>query len=149
MTPRTAPAILLAVAVLISFGCTKQQMGGGGQHACYERLGGKTAITAVVDDFVGRVAADRQINVRFANSNVARLKARLVEQICQASGGPCTYTGPDMKVAHTGMGIMNSEFDALVEDLVASLDKFNVGEREKKGLLGLLGLMPPEIVTGA
>ena len=102
-----------------------------------------------MDDFVGRVAADPRINARFANANVARLKARLVEHICQASAGSCTYTGLDMKTAHAGMGIMHSEFDTLVEDLVASLDKFNVGEREKKGLLGLLGPMRPEIVTGA
>jgi hypothetical protein len=59
----------------------------------YQRLGGHNAIVAVVDDFVGNVAADKRINKFFAKANIGRLKARLVEQICQGSGGPCTYTG--------------------------------------------------------
>jgi hemoglobin len=112
----------------------------------YERLGGKEAITAVVDDFVGRVAADKRINGFFARANVPRLKSMLVDQICEASGGPCKYTGRDMKTAHRGMGITNAAFDALVGDLVATLDKFNVGDREKKELLSVLGPMRSDIV---
>src|SRR6059036_62881 len=63
------------------------------EQSLYDRLGGKPAITAVVDDFVGRVAADNRINGKFANADLPRLKMMLVDQICQASGGPCTYTG--------------------------------------------------------
>ena len=116
------------------------------EKSLYERLGGKPAITAVVDDFVGRVAADSRINGKFANANIPRLKMMLVDQICQASGGPCSYTGRDMKTAHAGMGITSSEFDALVGDLVATLNKFKVPEREKNDLLGALGPMKKDIV---
>jgi hemoglobin len=112
----------------------------------YERLGGKEAITAVVDDFVARVAADNRINKFFAKADVPRLKTQLVNQICEASGGPCKYTGADMKTAHRGMGITSAAFDALVGDLVATLDKFKVGEREKNELLGVLGPMKKDIV---
>jgi len=112
----------------------------------YDRLGGKDAITAVVDDFVGRVAADNRINGFFAKANVPRLKMMLVDQICEASGGPCKYTGRDMKTAHRGMGITDAAFDALVGDLVATLDKFKVGEREKQELLSTLGPMRKDIV---
>src|SRR2546427_7120306 len=115
------------------------------EQSLYERLGGNPAITAVVDDFVGRVAADNRINGKFANANIPRLKMLLVEQICQASGGPCTYTGRDMKTAHAGMGINGSEFDALVGDLVTTLNKFKVPEREKNDLLGALGPMKKDI----
>jgi len=100
----------------------------------------------VVDDFVGRVAADNRINGKFANANIPRLKMLLVEQICQASGGPCTYTGRDMKTTHAGMRITSEEFDALVGDLVATLSQFKVPEREKKELLGALGPMKKDIV---
>ena len=117
-----------------------------GEKSLYDRLGGKTAITAVVDDFVGRVAADTRINGKFANANIARLKSMLVDQICQASGGPCTYTGRDMKSTHAGMGVSSSDFDALVGDLVATLNKFKVPEREKNELLGALGPMKGDIV---
>lgn len=116
------------------------------EKSLYDRLGGKTAITAVVDDFVGRVAADNRINGKFTNANIPRLKSMLVDQICQASGGPCTYTGRDMKSTHAGMGVSSSDFDALVGDLVATLNKFKVPEREKNELLGALGPMKGDIV---
>ena len=112
----------------------------------YERLGGKPAITAVVDDFVGRVAADSRINGKFAAADIPRLKMLLIEQICQASGGPCTYTGRSMKATHAGMGVSSTDFDALVGDLVATLNKFKVPEREKNELLGALGPMKGDIV---
>jgi hemoglobin len=110
-------------------------------------LGKKEAITAVVDDFVGRVANDSRINGKFANADIPRLKTMLVDQICQAAGGPCTYTGRDMKTVHAGMGITNEQFDALVGDLVATLNKFKVPQREQKELLSVLGPMKKDIVT--
>ena len=101
---------------------------GGGmaqEPSLYDRLGGKPAITAVVDDFVGNVAADKRVNGRFANANIPRLKQLLVELICAGTGGPCTYSGRDMRTAHKGMNIGDVEFTAVVEDLVKTLDKFN------------------------
>jgi hemoglobin len=112
----------------------------------YERLGGKEAITAVVDEFIARVAADNAINARFVNADIPHLKLMLVEQICAASGGPCQYTGKDMKTTHTGMQVTGDEFGAMVGDLKGALDKFHVGEVEQKDLLGALGGMKGDIV---
>jgi hemoglobin len=112
----------------------------------YERLGGKDAITAVVDDFVARCAADERINGKFARTDIGRLTRMLVDQICQASGGPCTYEGRDMRETHDGMGVTAGEFDALVEDLVATLNQFSVPKPEQDELLGLLGPMRSDIV---
>jgi hemoglobin len=148
MTWRRTIGSLVAVATLVA-GCGGMQ----GEKpmmenkSLYDRLGGKPAITAVVDDFVGNVAADTRINQRFANADIPRLKRMLVDQICQASGGPCTYTGASMKDAHKGMKITDAEFNALVADLVKSLDKFKVGAPEKNDLLGALGAMKPDIVN--
>jgi hemoglobin len=149
MTWRRTMGTLVAMAALVA-GCA----GGGMQgdkmamekKSLYDRLGGKPAITAVVDDFIGNVAGDTRINKRFANADIPRLKRMLVDQICQASGGPCTYTGASMRDAHKGMKITDAEFNALVEDLVKSLDKFKVGAQEKNDLLGALGGMKPDIV---
>src|SRR5580704_8508114 len=118
----------------------------------YERLGGKKAITAVVDEFVGRVGMDNRINHYFAQTagdpaRLKKFKMNLVDQICQASGGPCKYTGKDMKSAHAGMGITSGDFTALVEDLSGALDKFMVGATEKNELLGALAPMKSDIVT--
>lgn len=118
----------------------------------YQRLGGKPAITAVVDEFVARVAADSRINAFFAATaadpqRLAAFKGKLVDQICQASGGPCKYAGKDMKSAHAGMGIRDADFNALVEDLVGALDKFKVAAADKNTLLGVLGPMRTDIVS--
>jgi hemoglobin len=117
----------------------------------YKSLGGKTAIAAVVDDFVARVAADNRINGFFKETasdpeRLAKFKKNLVDQICEATGGPCKYAGKDMKSAHAGMGIGSDDFTALVEDLVAALDKFHVKETDKNALLGALGPMKGDIV---
>ena len=137
---------LLAVALASGCKTTTEEVKTVDNRSLYDRLGGKDSITAVVDDFVTRVAADTRINRFFAHANVPRLKQMLVDQICQASGGSCTYSGKDMKTAHQGMGITESDFDALVQDLVASLNTFKVGEREKGELLAILGPMKKDIV---
>ena len=116
------------------------------QTSLYTRLGGHEAIKAVVEDFVGRCAGDSRINGKFARTDVSRLKAMLADQVCMASGGPCTYAGRDMAETHAGMGVTAGEFDALVEDLVATLDQFNVPKAEQGELLGLLSPMRPDIV---
>jgi hemoglobin len=123
----------------------------GSEKSLYERLGGKKAISAVVDEFVANCAADARINKFFAATaadpnRLASFKGRLVDQICQAGGGPCTYTGKSMKEAHAGMSISSADFSALVEDLVKALDKLKVGEKEKNELLGILGPMKSDIV---
>lgn len=120
--------------------------------ALYKSLGGKKAIVAVVNDFVGRCAMDSRINSFFADTakdpkRLKKFENNLVDQICQAAGGPCTYKGKDMKAAHAGMGISGADFDALVQDLVATLDKFHVKEADKNALLGVLGPMKGDIVT--
>ena len=112
----------------------------------FDRLGGKPAITAVVEEFVTRVGADNKINARFANTDLNHLKAMLVEQICEASGGPCKYTGRDMKTAHTGMKITEEEWNALVGDLKGALDKFKVPAAEQNDLIGAIAPMKPSVV---
>ena len=70
----------------------------------------------------------------------------LSDQVCNASGGPCTYAGRSMAETHDGMGVTAGEFDALVEDLVATLEQFSVPKPEQDELLGILGPLRPDIV---
>jgi hemoglobin len=133
---------------MTAIGCIVPQTQAGQEttKTLYDRLGGKAAITAVVDQFVTNVADDKRINARFSTTDIPRLKKNLVDQVCMASGGPCTYSGRDMTTTHAGMKITAADFNALVEDLVASLNKFKVSETEKKELLGILGPMKKDIV---
>jgi hemoglobin len=117
------------------------------QDSLYTRLGGQAAIQAVVDQFLKNVGADNRINHYFAKVDLANLDKLLVEQICQGTGGPCTYTGRDMKTTHAGLGIDDADFNALVEDLVASLNQFKVPAKEQGELLAILGPMKADIVT--
>ncbi len=137
-------AILTSVSITPLFAEAKEK-------SLYDRLGGKEAIIAVVDEFVGRCAADKRISAFFGPTasdpeRLKKFKANLVDQICEAGGGPCKYKGKDMKTAHAGLMVGGADFDALVEDLVGALDKFKVGAHEKDQLLGVLGPMKTDIV---
>jgi len=141
--------IVVAVAAVLAIGSLN--IASAKTKSLYSRLGGKTAITAVVNQFVTNCATDPRINKFFADTakdpkRLARFKKNLVNQICQASGGPCKYTGKSMKAAHRGMGITDADFNALVDDLVKALDQFHVGATEKNELLGALGPMKSDIV---
>src|ERR671919_884646 len=112
----------------------------------YERLGGIDAITAVVQAYAERAGKDDRISQKFARTDLNRLTKEFVDQVCEVTGGPCTYTGRSMTQAHTNMGVTNGEFDAFIEDLVAILDDFKVGKSEQDELLSLLNPLRGEIV---
>lgn len=143
---RIALAILMLGALAVTAAAQDSMGGQMMQKSLYDRLGGIEAIKAVVNDFAGRVLADARVNKKFAKSDPARLVLHLQEQVCAATGGPCEYTGKDMKSTHKNMKVTEGEFKALVEDLVATLDKFNVPEKEKGELLGILGGLHDQIV---
>ena len=117
-----------------------------GGNSLFSRLGGLEAIRAVVADFANRVVADNRINQFFRGVDANNLERLLVEQICEVTGGPCRYSGRSMPETHRGMNLTDAHFNALVEDLAASLDQFNVPDREKTELLTALATMRGDIV---
>jgi hemoglobin len=117
-----------------------------GHHTLFDRVGGGAAITAVVDDFVARCAADGRINSKFARTDVGRLKAMLVDQVSSATGGTVQYTGRSMSDTHRGMQVTAGEFDALVVGLVTTLNQFSVPDAAQSELLGILGPLRGDIV---
>ena len=112
----------------------------------YDRLGGFNPIRAVVDSAVARVAADDRVNQKFARSDLSRLEKEFTDQLCQATGGPCTYTGRSMRDTHAGMKVTGGEWNAVIEDIEATLEEFKVPETEQKELLDLLLPLRSEIV---
>lgn len=122
------------------------------QKSLYERLGGYNAIAAVVDDALPRVVNDPKISrffVGLSTSSKQRLRQLIVDQICLATGGPCAYTGRDMKTSHGGLGINDSEFNAFATDIIASLDKFKVPKKEKDELVSIVASLKGQIVEKA
>jgi hemoglobin len=142
-------AILVPMAALILTACASAPSDAPSGPTLYQRLGGRESIKLIVDDFVANMAADPRVNSRFKGldaARVAKLQTNLADQICDATGGPCAYLGKDMKSVHTGMGITEAEWNATVEDLVKSLTKYKVGQKEQQELLSALGGMKKDIV---
>jgi hemoglobin len=108
------------------------------------------AIRAVVDDLVARILGDGRVNQWFAHAadpeRGIEYKAKFADFVCQATGGPCKYAGIDMLTAHKGRGVTAEAFNSVVEDLVATLDKLKVPEKEKQQLLGLLAPLKAAVV---
>lgn len=115
----------------------------------YGRLGGYDAIAAVTDDFLGRLATDKSLGrffVGFSTDSQKKIRQHIVNFLCLATGGPCAYTGRDMKTTHAGIGISEAEWDASVVHLTATLDKFKVPAKEKGEVLTAIGGLKKDIV---
>jgi len=145
--------VLLAVVVITLGACatmSEPQPAGEPQPTLYKRLGGREGIRGVVDDFVAFLVADPRVNARFTKLTpvqVEKLKTNASDQVCEATGGPCSYLGKDMKTAHMGMNISEAEWNATVEDLIKALDKRNVAKKDQEELIGLLAPMKKDIVA--
>jgi hemoglobin len=139
------------LAAVLTAGMAAGETVAGSHASLYERLGGMPAIRAVVDGLVSRILADQRVNRWFAHAasdpeEAAAYKAKLADFLCQGTGGPCKYTGADMAAAHRGRGVTEEAFQAVVEDLVATLDKLHVPEKEKSEVLGILAPLKTAIV---
>lgn len=135
---------VLLVLMLIALGaCASQPQG----DRLYRELGGDAGIARLVDAFLLQLAADERIVDSFADTDIEAFRARLIEQFCALSGGPCEYTGRDMVEAHRGLGIDDAQFNALVEDLMAAMTDVDLPWGARNRLLRLLAPMHREIVA--
>ena len=119
------------------------------EKSLYERVGGYNALAAVVDDFIGRLVADKQFEKFFIGHSIdskKHIRQHILDQFCAATGGPCVYTGRDMKTTHGGLGITEADWDAAAKHLAASLDKFKVAEKEKGEILAFVTTLKKDIV---
>ena len=136
-------AVLLAAGVGLA-ACAGEM--GMEKASLFDRLGGEGSIRMVVAQFVANMAADERINQRFADTDMNELRAHLTDQICEATGGSCTYTGRDMMTTHKGMNITEEEFNWTGAHLQRALAVFSVPETEQNELLAAIGAMQGEIV---
>ncbi|MDP1767899.1 MAG: group 1 truncated hemoglobin [Nitrospirota bacterium] len=140
---RQTVAGLGLLAIFAGCVATEQVPAGRSLHA---RIGGQPVISVVVEQCVANVLADTRINGRFATTDIRKLKGQLVDHLCMATGGPCIYSGRDMKTTHVGMRISTGDVSAFVEDLVKAMDIAKVPMQEKGEILGLLGSMKKDII---
>jgi hemoglobin len=139
-------SLILLLISLISPGSAPAQSNG---DTLYKRLGGYDAIAAVTDDFITRLATDKDLGRFFVGASTdskKRIRQLVIDQLCAASGGPCVYTGRDMKTSHRGLGITEKDWDAAIKHLTATLDRFKVGKRERDELFAALSPLKDDIV---
>ena len=119
------------------------------EKSLYERLGGYDGIAKVVDDFIGRLVADKQFEKFFIGQSTdsrKRIRNHVIEQFCVATGGPCVYTGRDMKTSHGGLGITKAEWDGGAKHLIAALDKYKLDEKSKGEVVAFVSTLEKDIV---
>lgn len=115
----------------------------------YHRIGGYDALAAVVDDFLGRMHQDPDLEPFFHDlqtGEMQRLRQMLVDLLCEATGGPCVYVGKDMKTAHSGLGITEKDWNKAVAHLTASFNAFHLPAREQQELLSAVAALKDQIV---
>ena len=115
-------------------------------QSLYDRLGGLDVINALTESWVARVGGDDRANGKFARTDIARLMKEVADQLCEATGGPCAYTGRSMRDTHAGMQTTAGEFDVVMQHLEAALDDLNVPKTEQDELVDLLRPMREDIV---
>ena len=154
----TSMRVAISISVLLAVGCAgapppkhatparPSAPAAAKGDALYRALGGQDGIAKVVDAALAEIHGDLRINLFFEKTDMADLRRLLIEQICEATGGPCKYSGRSMEEAHSGLNLTDADFDAFVQDLVRAMDSQKVPKDLQKQLLDLLGPMKPQVV---
>jgi hemoglobin len=127
----------------------------GAQKPLYDRLGGLLGITQVTDDFIDRLVTNKTLNANPAidagrkRSPAAYLKFHVSTLLCQVTGGPCKYTGRDMKVSHARLNISETEWGVMVAEFKKSLARFKVPATEQQELFDIVDKTKGDIVMPA
>lgn len=119
------------------------------QDSLYKRLGGYDAIAAFTDEFIGRLLKDEtfaQFFRGFGDDSKKRIRQDLVNLLCEKTGGPCFYTGRDLKTAHAGLGIKKEEWDKAVALIGETLTALKVPAAESQELASMLVPLETDIV---
>lgn len=119
------------------------------QESLYKRLGGYDAIAAVCDDFIMRLATNKDISRFFigaSDDSKKKIRQHLVDFICFNTGGPCVYMGRTMKDSHKGLKITEADWTTAAGLLVETLNKFKVPQKEQNDLIAIVSSVKNDIV---
>lgn len=115
----------------------------------YQRLGGYDAIVAVVNDLFASKLADKELSrffVGMGTDSRKRVHQKVVNFLCQATGGPCFYDGRDLRTVHTGLNITEEDWQKFVQIATKTMDKFNVPQKEREEVFGAVSSLKNDIV---
>lgn len=138
----SALSVMLATALLLG-GC--QTFNPQPQPSLYQQLGEREGIANVVEDLLYLIVEDERINHQFKGIDVVQFHRNLTDQLCQLSGGPCTYTGREMRELHADMAITNTQFNALAENLILAMEENDISTGAQNRLIKQLLPLYPDI----
>ncbi len=155
--PKKSLSGVLAITLLAVAGCGEEKAPEPAVKApapaapqnLFERLGGEAGIGEVVDALVVNIGGDGRVNSYFNNFDQRRFKTNMTAFICEKTGGPCSYTGGELKSVHKSLQVTAEDFDAMIEVTGKTLDQKSVAEGDKKELLDLMASYKPDIVAGS
>ena len=117
----------------------------------YERMGGYDVIAAIVDDFLAITRSDPRF-ARFgggrSSDSIRRSRQLIVNQLCELAGGPCVYSGRDMRTSHAGLGITQSEWESSLRYVQAALRDAGIPPKEAGEFISFFERYRAEIVEG-
>ncbi len=137
---------LLFVLIPLVLGACATQEAAPSDDRLYQALGGEAGIVRIVDGLLINISDNPKIVHHFVDTDIERLRKMLIEQFCHEAGGPCEYTGDSMVDSHAGMNITESDFNALVEDLIAAMEAENIPVTAQNRLLARLAPMRGDII---
>jgi hemoglobin len=150
---KTLVVVLVVAAVAAAVPTAAQQAAPA--RSLYDRLGGMTGITVVVDDFIDRLVIDHMLNMnpRIKEARVRvpapYLKYHVSALVCQVTGGPCAYSGRTMKDSHAHLNITPAEWDWMVGVFKDVLADHRVPAAEQQELLNIVGGTRADIVMAS
>lgn len=142
MRPHTPTLTALFLAVLMALPAQAP----AADSELYQALGERSGISTIVKDLLGRIADDDRIAPQFKGIDVRRFHRNLTDQLCTLSGGPCTYSGKDMRSVHASMGVTETQFNALAEQLIRAMEEEGVPTWAQNRLLQRLVPLHEDIV---
>lgn len=153
---RGSRSVCLIVVALLVLGASAAWAGdekaAPAEKSLYERLGGLAPISVVVSDFIDALVPDAMLNqnpaIKEARERVPApyLKFHVTSLVCQATGGPCQYSGRGMKESHAHLHITEAEWQRMAEIFKQVLDKYKVPEKEQQELFAVVGTTKADIV---
>src|ERR1041385_3785201 len=137
-------ATIMSLVVLLCFAAKSYS-----QESLYKRLGGYDAIAAVTDDFIGRLATNKDLSrffVGLSDDSKTKIRQHIVDFLCAKSGGPCAYVGRSMKDTHKGLKITEADWNTSAGLLAETFKKFNVPKKETDEVFALVTSLKNDIV---
>ena len=135
-------ALLSAIALVLG-GC--QSLNNKPDDSLYQQLGEREGIANVVEDLLYLIVDDDRINQQFKGMDVDQFHHNLTDQLCELSGGPCAYTGREMRELHSDMAITDTQFNALAENLILAMEQNDIPTGAQNRLIKRLLPLYPDI----